>query len=764
MARIIEQLAYKITGDTSQFDKSIDGTDKKTTGLTGKLGSLGKLLTVGAVAVGIVAVGKKLFNMATDAAAAGDRVDKMSQKIGISRDAFQEWDFILSQSGASVDGLQMSVKTLSNAASEARDGTAEYKDEFDRLGISVTDTNGKMKTQEGLLNEVFAALSNMEDETQRTATASKLLGRSATELAPAMNQGADSIEAMRQKSHELGLVLKDELIDEAVKFTDNMDQLRRKGKALLTEAIAPLLDPMNTFIEYLLNGRQPAKDLAEVTDDLDIASRNYFDVVKQLDTPVNELTTAELANLEAKRELLKLDVITSLVALSNGWEDNTTTVEKNTRKIKDATIVQLPYVEAFEATAKAFGISNEGLLTYLNNNGTLTDDVLEQTEAFDKVGQQVSLYADEQNKINGYLAQNNEIETARNSTIATTKLLIDEEIISSEKLKFVTKELRDAITTETEAVEESETATETHAEKVRRLEQEFKKLDYTITSNRTLEGLTTRTKETIVAFDGLEPILENSIDLLKENGFEAKGYNTSLQLLDETLPPLTESQVAFANSLLTTTEIFEGLEPIQEASISLIKRMKDATDETIESTFNWGEALNATANTIGWIGRLQDAQADAQIANLDEEILGEEKYASEKRRIMRESAEAQKKTSIFEAIVGTASAIVQASPNLLLMALAGVSGALQLATINATPLPSYDVGSINIPETQTATVHKGEMILPASIANEARQSGVSISPSGGGGNVYLDGVEVGKIVMNHTNGGRLGTIEKRIVK
>ena len=762
MARIIEQLAYKITGDTGQFDKSIDGTDKKTTGLTGKLGSLGKMLTVGAVAVGIVAVGKKLFNMATDAAAAGDRVDKMSQKIGISRDAFQEWDFILSQSGASVDGLQMSVKTLSNAASEARDGTAEYKDEFDRLGISVTDTNGKMKTQEGLLNEVFAALSNMEDETQRTATASKLLGRSATELAPAMNQGADSIEAMRQKSHELGLVLKDELIDEAVKFTDNMDQLRRKGKALLTEAIAPLLTPMNSFMGYLIDGNDPTRKLAEAIDILKSASAEYQIVTKKLNGDLKGITASEKTRLELRQVESLLEIRNAVKDLSGSYgelkqeeEDLTNERVLLTAKSTLATNVLSGYTEEQKASALAHGkqvIAIRDNMWFMELQGQATrgstDAFIKENEATIRIMDAYNLFNDSQDKLITNDERIFEIKSKTNPVIQTAAELVKAEMLNIDNLLVSDIELYNAIMNLVDAKEEiAETTTEevalvkTNIENYKGLARRYYDVDQAVeTLNQTAEAN-----------------IDNMFDMARryyDVDQSMNGFGTAVEEVNEDL--VENNELAEIN--------IRNMNRLSARYYAVATATEVVADSTDELKSKWVEALGAVGNTISWIGRLQDAQADAQIANLDEEILGEEKYASEKRRIMRESAEAQKKTSIFEAIVGTASAIVQASPNLLLMALAGVSGALQLATINATPLPSYDVGSINIPETQTATVHKGEMILPASIANEARQSGVSISPSGGGGNVYLDGVEVGKILWGHGNGGRLGVLDKRIVQ
>lgn len=189
---------------------------------------------------------------AKKASDATDRIDKMSQKTGISRKAFQEWDFILSQTGTDIAILQTGVKTLSRAADEAAQGTESYSDAFNRLGVSVKDANGEMKSQEDLLFDTITALSQMENQTERSAVASELLGKSATELAPLLNAGAGSIEEMKQQASDLGLVLGDDVIDAGVKMTDTMDQIKRSLGAVGTEVGGALLPMFQTMLDWVV--------------------------------------------------------------------------------------------------------------------------------------------------------------------------------------------------------------------------------------------------------------------------------------------------------------------------------------------------------------------------------------------------------------------------------------------------------------------------------------------------------------------------------
>jgi hypothetical protein len=51
----------------------------------------------------------------------GDNIDKMSQKMGMSASAYQEWDAVMQHSGTSMETMKSSMKTLANAAETGND-------------------------------------------------------------------------------------------------------------------------------------------------------------------------------------------------------------------------------------------------------------------------------------------------------------------------------------------------------------------------------------------------------------------------------------------------------------------------------------------------------------------------------------------------------------------------------------------------------------------------------------------------------------------
>ncbi|MBP1924590.1 transposase [Sedimentibacter acidaminivorans] len=207
----------------------------------------GAKLAVGIAAAATATVGSAVL-MANKFAETGDHIDKLSQKLGMSRKSFQEWDFILSQNGTSIDSMGAGMKTLTNQVDDLSKGGKVATDAFSQLGLSYEDMAGL--TQEQIFEKTVIALQGVEDTTKRAAIANDLLGKSGAELAPLLNAGADSVEAMKKQAHDLGLVLGDEAVDAAVLWTDTTDQAKRAMGGLFNTIASKALPGLQKFLNY----------------------------------------------------------------------------------------------------------------------------------------------------------------------------------------------------------------------------------------------------------------------------------------------------------------------------------------------------------------------------------------------------------------------------------------------------------------------------------------------------------------------------------
>lgn len=229
--------------NSDEANKSISKTEKNASNFASKLGSGIKTAAKwGTAIVGAAsAAGAGLLKFAESAASTSDNIDKMSQKIGVSRQAYQELDFICSQSGTSVDKLKSGMKTLVFTMDSAAQGANNSIQKFKELGVEYQNTDGSLRNSEEVMWDTLSALQNISNETERSRMAVEMFGKSGQELMPLLNGGAGSIEEMKEKAHELGLVLEDEVIDSGVSLTDTIDRVKRAFSGIVTRLGAILM-------------------------------------------------------------------------------------------------------------------------------------------------------------------------------------------------------------------------------------------------------------------------------------------------------------------------------------------------------------------------------------------------------------------------------------------------------------------------------------------------------------------------------------------
>jgi tape measure domain-containing protein len=96
--------------------------------------------------------------------------------------------------------------------------------------------------------------------------------------------------------------------------------------------------------------------------------------------------------------------------------------------------------------------------------------------------------------------------------------------------------------------------------------------------------------------------------------------------------------------------------------------------------------------------------------------VAEKKYQKESEKLKKRQARKDKALAIFNAIISTAAGIAKAVPNPALMALAGIVGATQVATIAATPIPMANGGILSGPTNILAGEYMGARNNPEIIA------------------------------------------------
>lgn len=202
-----------------------------------------------------IATGKAFIDTANDVSAAGDAIGDNAAKMGISTQAYQEWDFVLQRAGTSIDSMKTAMKTLANAAVEGNDA-------FEALGISQEQL--ATMSQEEIFGATITALQNVEDSTTRTALASKLLGKGAIELGAVFEMTAEETEAAKQKMYELGAYMDEDAIAASDNYQDTMIDLQDSIGGLKKRVVGdflPGITSVMTGLSKVFSGNGGAEEI-----------------------------------------------------------------------------------------------------------------------------------------------------------------------------------------------------------------------------------------------------------------------------------------------------------------------------------------------------------------------------------------------------------------------------------------------------------------------------------------------------------------------
>lgn len=210
-----------ISADTSaattsikNFSATLEGLSGKVAGLSTMAGHVGSafaiLATGGAAAGGLGAVVKGAID-------AADKLNDLSQQVGISVKALAGYELAANQSGTSLEAIGRGVKGLSQNLLE--NGKA-----LSAAGITAKDADGAMR-------QIADLFSQMPDGIEKTTLATKLFGKSGMEMIPMLNMGSKGLNDAAEKSEKYAAAMA-ALAPQADAFNDSLGELSMSGKML----------------------------------------------------------------------------------------------------------------------------------------------------------------------------------------------------------------------------------------------------------------------------------------------------------------------------------------------------------------------------------------------------------------------------------------------------------------------------------------------------------------------------------------------------
>lgn len=227
----------KVKTEFEEIKGKIEQAKEKMEGFRKVLGGIGKAVKTGlavgtaavtAIGTASVAAGKQIWDMANEVSAAGDEIDKGSQKLRISAGDYQRLKYAADLSGTSMTALATAQKKLAASGSELD------------------------------LKQAIEQVASISDENERAAAATELFGAKAgQEMLPLLNAGKDGIAAMYAEAEKYGMIMSDEAVKASAAFQDSLTQLKGTMTGLKNEMIGKLLPSLTNLtggLNEIVNG------------------------------------------------------------------------------------------------------------------------------------------------------------------------------------------------------------------------------------------------------------------------------------------------------------------------------------------------------------------------------------------------------------------------------------------------------------------------------------------------------------------------------
>lgn len=196
-------------------------------------------------------IGEGVAEIVKGSIEAGSHVKDMSERIGVSTKALQEWTFAGKLVGVTGDEIAGAFGIVQRNAAAAAGGSKEQIAAFKALGVNVKDARGELKDVDTIMMEAATGISNIENPTKRTALALQVFGRGGKALLPLLSQGAEGVAKARKEIHELGGAMDEAFIEQADEAGDNIDRFKTSVEGLKNMFAAALIPTVNMVVKGL---------------------------------------------------------------------------------------------------------------------------------------------------------------------------------------------------------------------------------------------------------------------------------------------------------------------------------------------------------------------------------------------------------------------------------------------------------------------------------------------------------------------------------
>ena len=185
-----------------------------------------------------------------------DDINTMSKVYSIGTKELQMYSAAADLVDVSVETIAKSHVKLEKTMYSAANGSKAQAEAYEKLGVEIQNADGTLRSSDDVFNDVISALGKMTDETERDAIAQQLMGKSAAELNPLIEDGGETYKNVAETMQKYGLDFVDQdTLNQANEFNDALDTMKLVGmtafQQLGTQLAAYLAPAMEKVVDLV---------------------------------------------------------------------------------------------------------------------------------------------------------------------------------------------------------------------------------------------------------------------------------------------------------------------------------------------------------------------------------------------------------------------------------------------------------------------------------------------------------------------------------
>ncbi len=243
----------KAGNESKGLNKDLKNTEK--TSKSASKGMKGLGVGVAAAATAMVAAATGAIKLTQHFADLTNELVDASTKTGIAVDTLAGLRLAAEGSGRSFGSLEGGLIKFQSSMDAANKGTKLTADAFKSLGVDVANADGSLRSADTVFNESITALGQLENQTERNATAMLLFGRSG---GPALIQSGalENLESMTDLAKEFGVAIDEDAMGSMAQFQRSMAEFETVSLGVMQNVINSIAGPNS--IVYALQGATQA--------------------------------------------------------------------------------------------------------------------------------------------------------------------------------------------------------------------------------------------------------------------------------------------------------------------------------------------------------------------------------------------------------------------------------------------------------------------------------------------------------------------------